>query len=70
MAQTATGLIHESQSRGVNKLLLHTAPLLFTQTSQEDDESGPGYEDWEHSNRVMWCTSGFFVLLQMQRVFD
>lgn len=63
-AHTATGVMQESQSRGVNKLLLHTAPSLFTQTSQ-DAESEPGYEETEHSNSVMWCTSGFFEVLQM-----
>lgn len=62
MAHTATGLMQESQSRGVSKLLLHTAPLLFTHTSQEE-ESGPGYDDMEHSNKVMWCTRGLCVLL-------
>lgn len=53
IAQTATGLMQESQSRGVRRLLLQTAPLLFTHTSQEE-ESGPGYEDMEHSKSVMW----------------
>lgn len=67
MAQTATGLMHESQSRGVSKLLLHTAPLLFTHTSHEE-ESGPGYEDMEHSKRVMWCTRGLCVLLKCRTV--
>lgn len=65
MAQTATGFMQESQSRGVKRLLLHTAPLLFTHTSHEE-ESGPGYEDMEHSNKVMWCTRGFFVLLKYE----
>ncbi len=60
-AHTAIGVTHESQSRGVNKLLLHTAPLLFTQTSHESG-SEPGYDDDEHSNNVMWCTIDFFVL--------
>lgn len=49
---TATGVMHESQSRGVNKLLLQTAPLLFTQTSHEAG-SEPGYDFVEHSNKVM-----------------
>lgn len=35
MDQTATGVEHESQSRGVNELLLHTVPVLLTQTSHE-----------------------------------
>lgn len=60
-AQTAIGVTHESQSRGVSKLLLQTAPLLFTQTSHESG-SEPGYDDDEHSNNVMWCTIDFFVL--------
>lgn len=51
-AQTATGEIHESQSIGVNKLLLQTAPLLFTQTSQ-DAGSELGYDMAEHSNSVI-----------------
>lgn len=63
-AHTATGVMHESQSLGVNKLLLHTAPLLFTQTSQEDG-SEPGYDDVEHSNSVIWCTNGFLLLLHI-----
>lgn len=67
MAQTATGLMQESQSRGVNKLLLQTAPLLFTHTSHEEESGPDGYDDMEHSNKVMWCTSGFFVLLQIDQ---
>lgn len=51
-AHEAIGVMHESQSRGVSKLLLHTAPLLFTQTSQEVG-SAPGYDEAEHSNSVM-----------------
>lgn len=39
--QTATGVIQASQSRGVSKLLLQTAPLLFTQTFHEAG-SDPG----------------------------
>ena len=49
---TATGVMHASQSRGVNKLLLQTAPLLLTQTSQEAG-SEPGYDFVEHSNSVI-----------------
>lgn len=60
-AQTAIGVTHESQSRGVSKLLLQTAPLLFTQTSHESG-SEPGYDDDEHSNNVIWCTIDFCVL--------
>lgn len=41
MDQTATGVEQESQSRGVKELLLHTVPVLLTQTSQEP-ESEPG----------------------------
>lgn len=48
----ATGVIHESQSLGVNILLLQTAPLLLTQTSH-DDESEPGKEEILHSNNVI-----------------
>lgn len=52
MDQTATGVIHESQSRGVNKLLLQTAPLLLTHTSHEAG-SDPGYDLVEHSKSVI-----------------
>lgn len=52
MVQTATGVIHASQSRGVNKLLLQTAPLLLTQISH-DIGSELGYDDVEHSNSVI-----------------
>lgn len=52
-AHTAIGVIHESQSLGVSKLLLQTAPLLFTHTSH-DNGSAPGYDDVEHSNNVIW----------------
>lgn len=60
-AQTAIGVTHESQSRGVSKLLLQTAPLLFTQTSHES-ESEPGYDCDEHSNSVIWWTIDFCEL--------
>lgn len=52
IVQTATGVIQASQSRGVNKLLLHTVPLLFTQISHESG-SELGYDDVEHSNNVI-----------------
>lgn len=62
IVHTATGVIHASQSRGVSKLLLHTAPLLFTQISH-DIGSELGYADVEHSNKVIWWTNGLFVWL-------
>jgi len=63
IVHTAIGVVHEFQSRGVSKLLLHTAPLLLTQTSHAIG-SEPGYDDVEHSNNVIWCTRGFFVVLK------
>lgn len=52
MVHTATGVMHASQSLGVNKLLLQTAPLLLTQISHEIG-SELGYEDVEHSKSVI-----------------
>lgn len=52
MVHTATGVMHASQSRGVNKLLLQTAPLLLTHMSH-DNGSELGYADVEHSNNVI-----------------
>lgn len=64
MVHTATGVMQASQSRGVNRLLLHTAPLLFTQISH-DNGSEVGYAEVEHSKSVIWWTNGFFVWLKI-----
>lgn len=69
IVHTATGVMHASQSRGVNKLLLQTAPLLFTQISQ-DNGSELGYAEDEHSNSVIWWTNGFFVWLKFGRSME
>lgn len=60
MVHTATGVMQASQSLGVNKLLLHTAPELRTQISH-DPGSELGNADVEHSNNVIWWTNGLFV---------
>lgn len=65
IVHTATGVMQASQSRGVNKLLLHTAPLLLTQISHAIG-SELGYADVEHSNSVIWCTNGLFVWLKRE----
>lgn len=64
-AHEAIGVTHESQSRGVSRLLLHTAPLLFTHTSHELG-SAPGYDEAAHSNSVMWCTIELWVALHRE----